>query len=392
MIGKTRLKIAFIADTIHSGKAGGGVVSARHVIEKLREHHDVLEVATDAEGPGRVHGYSLPLRAYREAEFVIARPERDTLEPIIGAADVVHLQFPFFLSYAALRLARDWGKPVVAAFHVQPENALLNIGVHGDWANDAAYRWWVRSFYNHADAVVCPTPFAEQKLREHGLVVPTLVISNGITPDVRPTGEAREAPYEGFILILTAGRFAPEKHQEVLLQAVHRSRHRERIKLVLAGSGARGEALAALARDLPNAPEIGFLPRERLVRLLNTADLFVHCSAVELEGMAVLEALSVGLPAVVAQSPQSAASAFALDPDFQFPAGDAAALAERIDQLIEHPERLARARERSMALARRFDFGAGVAALADLYRSLVGGQLPRGQRNLLKSQAPGVAR
>ena len=259
---------------------------------------------------------------------------------------------------------------MVAAFHVQPENALLSVGVRASWASAALYRSWVRSIYNRVDEVVSPTDFAAGLLRDHGVTVPITVVSNGISPDVRPL-EAVPARASGQFLILMVGRFAPEKRQEVLLEAVRRSRHRDRIKVVLAGSGPRAELLAALARDLPNSPEVGFLPRARLVEVFNTADLFVHTSEVELEGMAVLEAMSVGLPALIAQSPHSAASAFALSDALRFPRGDVSVLAERLDHWIAHPELWARARREARAFAQRFSFTAGVEALGAVYRRAV---------------------
>src|SRR5262249_50631836 len=127
-----------------------------------------------------------------------------------------------------------------------------------------------------------------------------------------------------------------------------------------------------LGAELPHMPEIGFVPQERLELLLNTADLFVHCSAVELEGMSVLDALSVGLPAVVAQSPESAASQLALDAYFAFPAGDVDALRQRIDTLIENPARLHDARAAARALAQTYAIDDSVGVLLDTYKRLVG--------------------
>src|SRR5208282_2164120 len=105
--------------------------------------------------------------------------------------------------------------------------------------------------------------------------------------------------------------------------------------------GPREEELKRLASGLPNGAEIGFLPREKLIEGYRTSDLFVHAGEVELEGMSVLESMSAGLPALIADAPESAASAFALNDDFVFPAGDAAALARKIDALIESPSKLA---------------------------------------------------
>lgn len=381
MNSEHRLRIAFVADTVHS-QSGGGILSGEYVVERLRRDHDVVTVASD--GDDVLPGFQLPLRAMREMRFVMARPDRQILARAFAKVDVVHLQFPFWLSFAALEEARRLGLPVVAAFHFQPENALHSIGIHSSWLSDAVYRVLVKRFYDKVDAVLCPTEFAAQKLREHGLKAPTAVISNGVPPDVAQamTSDPSRKDYSsssGRFRIFAVGRFAAEKRQDVIIEAVRLSRHREEIDLVLSGWGPREEELKRLASGLPNGAEIGFLSREKLIEGYRTADLFVHAGEVELEGMSVLESMSAGLPALIADAPESAASTFALNDDFVFPAGDAATLARKIDALIENPAKLAMARNLYRERARQFDFNASVAKLVELYRSVIHEAAPQRQ-------------
>ena len=310
------LRIAFVTDTF-DGAVSGGTRSAVRFVEALRDGHDVVVVTTGGEEqPARrvLPGFQLPVRAMRASGFTMAFPRRSTLEAALDGADVVHLQFPFWLSFAALARARRAHIPVVAAFHVQPENLLLNVGLRSRPISDAMYRFWVRRLYNRADAVVCPSPFAEDKLRSHGLTAPAFVVSNGISPAIRRRRLPREPHHEGTFVVLMVGRLAPEKRHDLMFEALARAKHRDRIRLVVAGAGPRERQLRRAAARLPHPPEIGFVSDRRLERLYNTADLLVHCSEVELEGMAVLEAMSCGLPVLVADSPESAASDLALGP------------------------------------------------------------------------------
>ena len=372
------LHVAFVTDTI-AGKLGGGVVAGRYLVDAMRRGHRVTVVAADApsEGDLRLAGFQLPVRAMREMQFTMARPDRQAMARLFQTVDVVHVQFPFWLGVVAVEEAHRAGRPVVAAFHVQPENALANVGIRSPWLSRHIYAYWVSRVFGRADAVVCPTNFAERKLREHGVTGPVHVISNGVPPDLLSTPAAREPAQEGSFLVLAVGRLAAEKRQDVIVDAVSRSRHRDRIRLVLAGGGPREKKLRALARGLPYPPEIGFLPREHLAQRLASADLFVHASEVELEGIAVLEAMAAGLPVLVAESPASAASGFALSEDFRFPAGDAAALATKMDALIEHPALLETARARYREVARGLSFDDGVETLLAVYRSVLG--LPPGR-------------
>ena len=374
MSSSARLRIAFVADTLHS-HSGGGVSSGEFFVERLRRDHDVVTVATD--GDDVLPGFQIPLRVMRDSQFVMARPDRAVLAHAFANVDLVHLQLPFWLSFAALDEARRLGLPVVAGFHVQPENALFNVGIHSDWLNKTIYRALVNHFYNRVDAVICPTPFAEAKLQSYGLRTSTYVVSNGVPPDVAAAmaalaGGPRRVPRnDGKFFILAVGRLAAEKRQELIIEAVRLSRYRDKIRLVLSGGGPREAELKALAAHLPNGAEIGFLPRETLLDYFRSADLFVHASDVELEGMSVLEAMSAGLPAVIADAPESAAAAFALSDEFRFPGGNAEALRDRLDALIENPAKLEAARDAYRARASQFDFSASVGRLVEVYRTVV---------------------
>ena len=99
----------------------------------------------------------------------------------------------------------------------------------------------------------------------------------------------------------------------------------------------------------------------------------MHCSEVELEGIVVLEAISFGLPVLVAQSPESAASELAKDEDFRFAAGDVAMLTAKLDHLIESPDTLWRGRAWSHDYARRLDVGQSIPKLVETYRSVIAG-------------------
>jgi len=218
--------------------------------------------------------------------------------------------------------------------------------------------------------VICPSSFAQKKLIDHGLTTPSFVVSNGVTHDVAEVAPLARVGSSDDVTLVMLGRLAAEKRQDLLIEAVRRSRHRDRIRLILMGAGPRHKRLVRLARGLPRPVEIGFVPRQRVIEVLGTADLLVHCSEVELEGIAVLEALHMGLPVLVADAPESAASAFALDDDFRFPAGDVDALTARLDALLDRPEVLAVARERSRRVARAFPPGSTVQKVLDVYRSV----------------------
>ncbi len=372
-VSTSALRVAYVADSFRS-RLGGGVTAGRTLVEQLRKRHRITVIGSDVDGPGdvKLRGFQFPIDAMKRMEFVMALPNRAALSAAFSKVDLVHLAFPFWLSFAALREARRARLPVVSSFHVQPENVFLNLGLRWAWLNRLAYRFWVKRFYNRVDAVICATHFAERKLRQYGLTVPTFVVSNGMPPDLqRVSGGTAEAT-PGQFLICTVGRLASEKRHDVLIDAVKQSRHRDRIKLVIAGAGPDEEALRKRVVDLPVPAEIGFHDRPKLSQLLSVADLMVHCGEVELEGIAVLEGMTFGVPVIVAQSSESAASEFALDDGYRFPAGDSRTLAARIDALIDNPTELARGRREYALAARRFEFSNTLKGVVEVYRWAIG--------------------
>jgi glycosyltransferase involved in cell wall biosynthesis len=368
-----RLRIAFVVD-VFDGVKNGGVVSAQRFVAALRKRHEVTVVSTGAPGPDKV---VLPAfrpppfrRLMREMSFTFAVPRRAALEEAVRRADVVHVQFPFWLGFRAAAIARRVGTPLVAAFHVQPENLYRNVGIRWQRLDDWTYRLFLRKLFHRADAVVCPTPFALGELRRRGLSTPAEVISNGIAPEFAPVPVERPERHRGKFLLLAVGRLAREKRHDVIVEGVRRSRHARRIQLVMTGRGPEEARVRRLGATLPIPSEVGFLTDDALRHLLVTADLLVHASEVELEGMAVLEALGCGTPALIADSPASAAPALAPSPEFLFRPGDPADLARRLDALLDDPARLAAARSRALELAAEHALETSVRKLEALYLRL----------------------
>ncbi len=379
MPSQRRLHIAYAIDT-YDGVKTGGVISARRFIEALRERHQVTVIAGGPSAEGRVGlpRFTLPPfgRVMREMGFIFAWPSPEVLEPVLESADVLHVQFPFYLGIDACSVARRLGTPVVAASHILPENMLHNIGIHSEWLVEWTWRLFIQSLYGRADHVVCPTAFGVEELRRRGLKVPADVISNGIPPEFHPGPATREERHADRFLVLSVSRLAREKRIDVIIEAVRRSRHAARIQLVLCGHGPEEERLRKLSATLPLPAEIRVVEEADMPALMRSADLLIHAAEVELEGMAVLEALGTGLPTLVATASRSAADTMAISDAFRFPAGDAEELGRRLDHLIDHPEELSAAREATLAFAEGRTLAASVARLEAIYHRVARPERP----------------
>ena len=176
------------------------------------------------------------------------------------------------------------------------------------------------------------------QLRDHGYTAQLHVISNGISPQYTYGRSPQEDWMRGKFNVLMVGRYAGEKRQDVLIDACAQCRHKDAVQVILAGKGPLEKKYRRLAEKLSNPIVMEFYEPGRLLEILHMADLYVHTSDAEIEAMSCMEAFACGLVPVIADSPRSATPQFALDGRSLFPAGDATALAEKIDWWFEHPQ------------------------------------------------------
>ena len=320
------MRIAMVLDS-WDNEANGAVVSTRRFTEWQRAAgHEITIVANAAPEPGVVPlpTFEVPFFGgiMRRMKFQFARPDRGILAGVLARHDLIHIQFPFWLGVRAMRMARRAGVPTVATFHVQGEHILYNVGVRSDALIALVYRLFLRTVYDHADCVVCPSGFTERELRRYGLRAPSVVISNGVPSIFRP---------------------APP------------------------GTGPRRDELERLGAMLTNPPIFDFVSTEDLIPYYSAAVLCVHASEVEVEGMAALEALACGAPCLIADAPRSATPQFALDERYRFASGSPDALVAKLDALLDDPVRLGADRERALELARSYRFELSAEKLVALY-------------------------
>jgi glycosyltransferase involved in cell wall biosynthesis/1-acyl-sn-glycerol-3-phosphate acyltransferase len=336
--------ITLVNDTFNVNNNGTTISAMRFAARLTARGHTVRVVACGEpveDGPELfpVPELVVPIasRLAHRQNTLFAKPVREVLTAAIQGADVVHIYQPWPLGRAAERIARQFGVPAVATFHIQPENITYNIGL--GWFRPAAHLVYALLrllFYRRFADIHCPSTFIAAQLRQHGYRARLHVISNGIDSSFRP-GPVRPLDGDPPFRILMVGRLSAEKRQDVLIRAVQRSRHAARIQLHFAGQGPREKRLRGMSAKLANPAQFGHHSQAELIELIRGCDLYVHASDVEIEGLSCMEAFSCGLVPVISDSPRSATGQFALGPRNLFRSGDPASLAERIDGWIDDP-------------------------------------------------------
>lgn len=353
------MNITIICDVL--GEANNGTsLAAFNLIRHLKSKgHNVTVVAPDApDEEGFVSVPSLDLTfmlnwALRLNDVVLAKPDKQLLADAIRDADVVHLLVPLPLSVAAVKIAKEMDKPVTASFHCQAENVTAHFGLMDfSLANNATYEAFYKLVYQYCDCVHYPTEMIRRIFeRAVGHKTNAYVISNGVNDSFVPPSQP---PHNDKFTIVCSGRYSREKAQQQLLKAVAISKHKDEIRVILAGDGPRGSYLKALANRFDIDATFAFFSRDQMVKNLQNADLYVHTAIIEIEAIACMEAICCGAVPVICNSPRSATRFFAIGDNSLYEQYDIEDLASKIDYWFEHPEEKAERSKEYGATRRSF--------------------------------------
>jgi len=370
------MHIALVAESIDQMRVGG-IISLNRYIKWLKDKGvkiTIVSTGNPAEDKVVVDSfYPFYLKkALKETDFTFANPDPSILENTFRKVDIVHVAFPFQLGKAAAKVAKKMGKPLIISFHVQPENLLfatkcekIRILV---WL---VYKIFISTVFNKADFIHCPSEFAAKELQKRNCKKPMKVISNGIPPHIKPERLPKPKELQDRFIVFCHGRLAREKRQCDLIDAVARSKYKEKIKLIISGRGPTEMLLREQASQLLDDAIIEYLPDNDLINALKYADLFVHCSEIDLESLSCLEAIGSGMVPLIASSPSSASKQFALDERSLFPVKDINTLTQKIDYWIEHPDQLEESRAQYAEFSKRFSAEIVSKSVINLYETLI---------------------
>lgn len=242
---------------------------------------------------------------------MMKRAPIDALLPRLrsGNFDLVHIQTPFVAHYAGVRLAKALGLPVLATYHTFFQEYLFHYFpfVPKGWMRALARRF-SRAQCNELDAIVVPSSPMRDALLDYGVTTPMHVLPTGLPDSAFTPGEGARFRLRYGIsarrpVALFVGRVAFEKNIDFLLRVVAEARRGlPDLLLVVAGEGPALAALKTQAAQLglePNVLFVGYMNREsELPDCYSAADAFVFASRTETQGLVLLEAMALGVPAV----------------------------------------------------------------------------------------------
>ena len=259
----------------------------------------------------RVPGRPVP----RDPEDRIMRwkPLLAAIEREARHADLIHVQTPFLANYAAVKVAKKLGLPLVSTYHTLFEEYFQHYlpFLPASWLKLLA-RKISQKQCDQMDKIIVPSRAIHQRLSEYGVSRPLEILPTGIPLSQFNSGNGVKFREDHGIhperpIALFVGRVAHEKNIGFLIESlVHAREHIPDILLLITGEG---PAQVHLQRDVEkhnlgeNVKFLGYLDRtHELPHCYAAANAFVFASRTETQGLVLLEAMAMGLPVIALSS------------------------------------------------------------------------------------------
>jgi glycosyltransferase involved in cell wall biosynthesis len=354
--------------------AGGVGTHVRSIVPELRAAGASVRVC-GAPATEQLFGFSAAGAEFRPVGISTGlAPVADSravvqLRRALDGADLVHAHGLRAGLVAALarRSSGRRDRPLVLTLH----NALL----HEAGALRRVLAAVEASTIRSADLVLAVSGDLADNARRAG--APDVRVAPALAPPLAPPERSREEVRtelgvdDGRPLVVAIGRLHPQKGYDVLLDAARRWAGRQPPPLVaIAGDGPLEEDLAGRIRG-ERLPVRLLGRRNDVADLLGAADLCVLPSRWEGSPFTAQEALRSGTPLVASRAgglPELVGAGAEL-----VPVGDAGALADAVERVLDDPAHAARLSEAGRRQAAEWPDEAGAARrLVAVYRELLG--------------------
>jgi colanic acid/amylovoran biosynthesis glycosyltransferase len=347
------------------------------IVGLLERGHEVVILADAASSDEKVHGI---VETYRLREKAVYLPHIPSSKArCLGRALVLvvwyFFRYPFpMLRFVGLFLSRQRGlslkvlynllticrySPDVLFCHYGPNGqigAMLKAAFPGLKLVTMFHGYDIRlgiekgplfyqELFRKADLLLANSRFTRDWLLKWGADSSRVKI-HPVGVDVKAFCAKQQTDYRKRedIVLLSVGRLAEEKGFEYALQAVKILQERnpsQKLIYQIVGAGPQERYLKELAVQLSLGDSVQFLgaaDQEEIIEKMHQADVFVLPSVSEGLGLVLLEAQAAGVPVVATNVGGIPEAVEEGQTGFLVPPRDAAALADKIQFLMEHPD------------------------------------------------------
>jgi glycosyltransferase involved in cell wall biosynthesis len=249
-------------------------------------------------------GYYLSLR-YKTAH-----------KKLLRTMDVVHVHHPFLSGRLALNYCRRPHPPIPIMFtnHTRYDlYAQARMPLMPKEVSHSMLQAYMPDFCDSVDLVISPSEGMKKVLRQYGVESHIEVVPNGVDLHrfhiAQPLARSDFGFTDQDILLVYAGRLAPEKNLEFLIQSFAGvSQVFPNVHLLIVGGGQKQyeEEIKPFPARLGIGDRVhfvGMIAYDRLPSYLAMCDAFVTASITEVHPLSVIEGMATGLPTLGIDSP-----------------------------------------------------------------------------------------
>ena len=226
---------------------------------------------------------------------------------LLQSMEVVHVHHPFLSGRLALHYCRPKQIPIIFTNHTRYDlYAQAYFPAMPEKVSQGLLQAYMPDFCKAVDLVISPSEGMKKVLSTLGVRDPIEVVPNGVDLDLfykaRPLRRTKFGFSDEDILLVYAGRIAPEKSLDFLLESLSGvAQAISNVHLLIVGRGQQQyeEKLKTLTYELglkERVHFIGLIPYDQLPSYLAMCDAFVTASITEVHPLSVIEAMGTGLP------------------------------------------------------------------------------------------------
>ncbi|MCX6135729.1 MAG: glycosyltransferase family 1 protein [Ignavibacteriales bacterium] len=299
------MRIAYFNANLCRGQDGVTRVMYKMFEAALARHHEPIAFTSTRPDPEdrivpmhKVRSVVLPLQKSYRIAFPGYQMFAKSLDAF--APDIMHINSPCTLGFAAMKYARQFSIPVVATYHTHFPTYPRYYGLTA--LEELA--WKVsRYLYNKMDRTFVPTTPILDELREHSIdrleYLPNGVDLNLFNPSRWSLLWRENISPDNKPVVLFVSRLVWEKDLAVLAQAYQILRQkRTDFEMVIVGDGHARKEFQDL---MPGAHFLGYQSGLTLAESYASSDIFVFPSTTETFGLVTIEAMASGLAPIAAK-------------------------------------------------------------------------------------------